>query len=138
MEAFSLLMRACGIAVLASVCILTVSRLSGSFAALLRICGALLIFAVFLGMLGNTVSALREAVLALSGNSFAGEAFELMLKALGIALVGRFCSDVCRDCGESTLANGIESVGRIAIFTISLPMMIEVLSLAGEILGMAG
>jgi stage III sporulation protein AD len=61
-----------------------------------------------------------------------------MLKGLGVALLGRLCSDICRDCGEQTLASGIESVGRIVIFSLSLPMMSDVLALAGEMLGRSG
>jgi stage III sporulation protein AD len=84
--------------------------------------------------LETVVGTLKDAINFDLENSFASRAFGVMLKGLGIALVGRFCSDICRDCGEQTLANGVESVGRIAIFALSVPMLVEILSFAYELL----
>lgn len=134
MDVFSILIRACGIAILASVCLMIVGKLSGAYSSVLRIGASLLIFGIFVSVFETVVAMLKGAVSFSSDNSFASKAFELMLKGLGIALIGRFCSDVCRDCGEQTLANGVESVGRIAIFGLSVPMLVEILSSACELL----
>lgn len=134
MDVFSVLMRACGIALLASVCLMIVGKLSGAYASVLRIGASLLIFGIFVSLLEAVAATLRGAVSFGADNSFASKAFELMLKGLGIALIGRFCSDICRDCGEQTLANGVECVGRMAIFALSVPMLVEILSSACELL----
>ena len=60
-----------------------------------------------------------------------------MLKALGMALVSKLCADVCRDSGETALAGGVESAGRIAILVLSLPTFAKILALVGEMLGYA-
>jgi len=127
-------MRACGVAILASVCLAVVGKLSGAYGAVLRIGASLLIFGIFVSVLGKVIGAIENLVSFGEEGNFASRAFGLMLKGLGIALVGRFCSDVCRDCGEQTLAGGIESVGRIAIFALSVPMLVEILSFACELL----
>ena len=129
-----MLMRACGIAILASVCLMVVGKLSGAYASVLRIGAALLIFGIFASALETVVGSLNEAVSFAEEGSFASRAFGLMLKGLGISFLGRLCSDVCRDCGEQTLANGVESVGKIAIFALAVPMLVEILSLAYELL----
>ncbi len=134
MDVFSILMRACGIALLASVCLMVVGKLSGTYGSVLRIGASLLIFGIFVSILETVVGTLKDAISFESESSFASRAFGVMLKGLGIALVGRFCSDICRDCGEQTLANGVESVGRIAIFALSVPMLVEILSFAYELL----
>ena len=134
MDVLSILMRACGIAILAAVCLMVVGKLSGAYASVLRIGASILIFGIFVSVLETVISTLKEAAYLGVEDSFASRAFELMLKGLGIALIGRFCSDICRDCGEQTLANGVESVGRMAIFAISVPMLIEILSFAFELL----
>ena len=127
-------MRACGVAILASVCLAVVGKLSGAYGAVLRIGASLLIFGIFVSVLGKVIGAIEDLVSFGEEGTFASRAFGLMLKGLGIALVGRFCSDVCRDCGEQTLAGGVESVGRIAIFALSVPMLVEILSFACELL----
>ena len=134
MELFSVFMRACGVAILASVCLAVVGKLSGAYGAVLRIGASLLIFGIFVSVLGKVIGAIEDLVSFGEEGTFASRAFGLMLKGLGIALVGRFCSDVCRDCGEQTLAGGVESVGRIAIFALSVPMLVEILSFACELL----
>ena len=127
-------MRACGVAILASVCLAVVGKLSGAYGAVLRIGASLLIFGIFVSVLGKVIGAIEDLVSFGEEGTFASRAFSLMLKGLGIALVGRFCSDVCRDCGEQTLAGGVESVGRMAIFALSVPMLVEILSFACELL----
>ena len=133
MELFSVLMRTCGVAILASVCLAVVGKLSGAYGAVLRIGASLLIFGIFILTAGNVIATIKNAVTFGTDGSFASRAFELMLKGLGIALIGRFCSDLCRDCEEQTLAGSVESVGRIAIFALSVPMLVEILSFAYEL-----
>lgn len=137
MDAFEIMMRACGIGVVAALCLAVIGRASGGYGFALRIGGAVLLFGIFLLAFTESVDALRTAAVAASGSSFAADAFGTMLKGLGVALLCRFCSDICIDCGEQTLASGVESVGRIVIFSLSLPMLTDILELAGEILGMS-
>lgn len=137
MDAFEIMMRACGIGVVAALCLVVVGRVSGGYGFALRIGGAVLLFGIFLLVFTESVDALRAVAIAASGSSFAADAFGTMIKGLGVALLGRFCSDICRDCGEQTLASGVESVGRIVIFSLSIPMLTDILELAGEILGMS-
>ena len=63
-------------------------------------------------------------------NSFVGVSISVMIKALGIALIGRICADVCKECGENGLAQGVELVAGIVIFSLSLPILSEILSFA--------
>lgn len=136
MDVFPLVLKACGIGVLAALCLVVVGQMSHGYATVLRICGALLLFGIFLLVLEGSVSAIEEAFFAADDIGVASEAFETMLKALGVALTSRFCSDVCRDCGEGTLAGAVESVGRIAIFALSVPTMVKLLGTAREMLQM--
>ncbi len=136
MDVFPLVLKACGIGVLAALCLVVIGQMSHGYATVLRICGALLLFGIFLLVLEGSVSAIEEAFFAADDIGVASEAFETMLKALGVALTSRFCSDVCRDCGEGTLAGAVESVGRIAIFALAVPTMVKLLGTAREMLQM--
>lgn len=57
-----------------------------------------------------------------------------LLKALGIFYLARFCQDLCLDFGQSALAVKIELAGRMAVFLLSLPLVIQVLQTALSLL----
>ena len=122
-----------GIAVLCSVCLVIIGQISGKMSFALRIGGSILIFGVLLLILRKNTEAISN-MLSVLGEGVALSAFSLMLKALGIAFVSKFCSDICRDCGEATLAGGVESVGKIAIISLCIPVVSEILGYASTIL----
>ena len=133
------LLRVCGVAILCSVCLLVMGRGSAGVASALRIGGGVLIFGSLLLILGKNVEVLEGLFDVVDGSAdLAARAFSLMLKALGIAFISKFCSDVCRDCGEATLAGGVESVGRLAIISLSLPVVAEIIGYASAILQSGG
>ena len=136
MDVFSVVLRACGIGIIAAICIVVVGQMSVGYAAALRIGGALILFGLFLFLLGGAIDSMSELMLdGEQGEKISG-ALGTMLKALGIALICRFCADMCRDCGEGTLAGAVESVGRIAIFALSVPIMLEIIGVAKQMLEM--
>ncbi len=60
----------------------------------------------------------------------------VMLKALGIAVVCGTCGDICRDCGEASIASCVETAGNLVILSLSLPLIREILDVAAELLSM--
>jgi stage III sporulation protein AD len=54
---------------------------------------------------------------------------ELLLKALAIALACNATASLCRDCGESALAEKAELAGKIAILSLCIPLLIRLLDL---------
>ncbi len=61
--------------------------------------------------------------------------FVLMLKALAISFCCKVSSEICRDCGENSLASGIELAGKISIVLISLPVVQQLLDIAKDMMG---
>ena len=125
----------CGVAVLSAVVICALGKYFGALGAALRIGGGILIFGMAAALLGESVGEIRSLLSFGKGTEgFSEGTFSLMLKALGIAFVSKFCADVCRDCGENTLAGGVESAGKIAMISLCLPILVEILSRASQIL----
>jgi len=58
--------------------------------------------------------------------------YSVMMKGLGIAVLGECASGICRDCGETSVAGGVETCTRISILLVSLPLLKELISIAGE------
>ena len=102
MNVFEIMTRACGVGVIAALCLALIGKTAEGYGFALRIGGAVLLFGIFLILFGESVGILRTLSEAVSVNGFATDALGVMLKGLGVALLGRLCSDICRDCGEQT------------------------------------
>ena len=133
-------LKVCGIAIVSLVLLLVLPRSSSGVGFAIRIAGAVVIFGVLLIIIGESVQELLDILSsnsALSGD-YPSKAFSLMLKALGITLLCKICADVCRDCGENTLAEGIEGVGRAVILSLCIPVISEILGYASDVMEMSG
>ena len=64
----------------------------------------------------------------------ATENFSFLLKSVGIGYVCQFSSDICADAGESAIASKIELVGRIAVLTMTVPVIGSLIDLIGQML----
>ncbi len=60
----------------------------------------------------------------------------ILMKALGIAILTQICADICRECGESGAAAGVELTGKIEILLLCLPLMNEILTAAQNLLSL--
>jgi stage III sporulation protein AD len=50
-----------------------------------------------------------------------------VLKILGIAYLSSFCSEICKDAGENSLAAKVEFSGKILILVLAIPILMAVL-----------
>lgn len=50
-----------------------------------------------------------------------------IFKILGIAYLASFCSEICRDAGESNIAAQVEFAGKILIIVLAIPILMAVL-----------
>lgn len=58
-----------------------------------------------------------------------------VLKIIGISYVAEFTSDVCKDCGYSSMANQVQVVGKLTVLCISMPILLALLETINGILG---
>lgn len=58
-----------------------------------------------------------------------------VLKIIGISYVAEFSSDVCKDCGYSSMANQVQVVGKLTVLCISMPILLALLETIDGILG---
>ncbi len=130
----SVFLKICGIGILASVCVLILGH--GTSSTYVRIGGGVVIFASSALLLSDAVSALSSIAAQAGGTTQTEEIFSLMLRALGISVIGRLCSNICRDCGEGTLAQGIEGAANTVILLMSLPLLSDIVEYARRVLEM--
>ena len=91
-------------------------------------CGVAILFAV--GSEISDIKAFFESAALSSGIEF--KFSEMLLKALGTALIAQLAADSARDNGQSALADKIELAGKVLILALSLPILKAVLQMITE------
>lgn len=111
-------------------------------AVLLRRSGGEMALLLALAVCGAAASLLLEPVQEL--RSFWEEAaawgdlplelFQPLIKTVGIALLSRTGSELCRDAGEGAMASVLETAGAVAAVVVSLPLFRAAWELLGSLL----
>ncbi|MBQ8208229.1 MAG: hypothetical protein IJZ89_05795 [Clostridia bacterium] len=120
----------CGAGILCLAALLCVKSLRENYAPLLRFASAVLFIGTALSMLSPLVSFADKTV----EKSGLIEYGRIVMKALGISYLTQITSGICRDCGENSIAGGVETVGKIELLLLALPLFNEVLTAAEEML----
>ena len=83
----------------------------------LAVCGAVLL------LLAEPLQEIRDFFTQLSDwGGLPVELFAPRVKTVGIALVSRTGSDLCRDAGEGAMASLVETAGAVTAILVSLPL----------------
>ena len=83
----------------------------------LAICGAVLF------LLAEPLGEIRDFFMQLSDwGGLPTELFAPLVKTVGIALVSRTGSDLCKDAGEGAMASLVETAGAVTAILVSLPL----------------
>lgn len=103
---------------------------------------AFLRMAVTVVSLGLVISMAATAVgyvtdLTAATGALDGEAWTILLKALGLAFLTETAASVCRDSGEAGLATWVETAGKLEILLLSFPLIRTVLDTVASLLGAA-
>lgn len=85
---------------------------------------------VFLGYLMLQLKPVIDFISNTAKESGMGGYFAILIKALAVALSCQVCAEICRDCGENTLASKVELAGKIGIIILSLPILQQLLMMA--------
>ena len=71
-----------------------------------------------------------EYAVTLSEKSGFGEYMPYVLKSLCIGFFGNVCGEICKDIGEGAIASGLQSVSKLSIIVVCLPLIKEITTLA--------
>jgi len=125
MDSFSV----CAVAMLCVVAATCIRSLKPEFSTVLRLAFCVLFGAMMLRAIGPLTRQLRVWT-----DAVAAEYTGILFRALGIAVLTHLTAELCRDCGESTVASGVETLGKLEILTLCLPLIGSVMEMAEEIL----
>lgn len=120
----------CAFGIFSAVLIAVVRQLRPELASLAAAVAGVVIFAYVIQGAVPFIKFLKNAATETGVESY----FTLMLKALTICICCKISSDICRDCGEVSLASRVELAGRVGIIIISLPIVQQLLEIAKDML----
>ena len=102
-------MRFCALCVTGALLAVLLKRTNPDMALLLAlaVCGAVLL------LLAEPLEEIRD---------LPAELFAPLVKTVGVALVSRTGSDLCRDAGEGAMASLVETAGAVIAILVSLPL----------------
>ena len=79
--------------------------------------------AIALLLLAEPLEEIRDFLTQLAdGGQLPAELFAPLVKTVGVALVSRTGSDLCRDAGEGAMASLVETAGAVIAILVSLPL----------------
>lgn len=122
--------RICAIGIVfAGLCVM-IKHFRGEFLVPTKMAATIIICAGTLTLIDPIIQYLYKIM----GEALPFEYMRIILKALAIALVVQICGEICRDCGENNIATGIETLGKIEIILISIPLINNIISMSKELL----
>lgn len=117
----------CGMAVISITALAVIRELRPSVAPVCAAAAGTVILGYLLSSSAPVISFLKQ----LDGITAGGIA--VMIKALGVAVCCQLTADICRDCGECSSAARVELAGKIGILLLSLPLIADIVKIAGEL-----
>ena len=119
------------LAVAAALCALVVKREAGGAALVLGLAAG----AVILGQVLGAAEAVRARMDERGERAGLSPAvLDPVIKTVGIAILTRISSEVCRDAGESGIAAAVETAGAVLALWIALPLLRAVLDTVTSLL----
>ena len=101
----------------------------GELSFAVSVAGILVVFGV---VILSVEGLLREVTEILNTGGFS-EYVEILIKALGVAILTHIAASVCKGCGEVSIAGAVEFAGKAEILLLSLPMIEKLLKYTAEI-----
>ena len=93
-------------------------------AVLLSIAAGVTIFLFVLGKVSSIIQVLENLARSADVNNFY---LTTILKIVGIAYIGDFGAQVCRDAGESAIASKVEFAAKVLVLIVALPIVVGLL-----------
>ena len=115
----------------AVICAMTVKEQKPQFAALVSLAAGILISYNAVFRL-KTISQLFENLTEYT--AIRSSWFLILMKIVGISYVSEFLSEICKDAGYHAIAGQIEIFGKVAILTVSTPVILALFQTVTEFL----
>lgn len=120
-----------GIGLIALIIIVILKQYKPEFAMYVSLAAGVLIFLLIATKISGIIDVLKSIASKASINS---EFIMLLIKITGIAILTEFAVSICKDSGETSIANKVDLGGKVIIMSMSIPIMSSLLETIIKIL----
>lgn len=120
-----------GVGIIALIIIIIIKQYRPEF----TIYVSLIAGAIILMLIMDKLSAIISLLTSLSSKTAINNEFlVLLIKITGIAFLTEFAVSICKDAGESAIANKVDMGGKVIIISMSIPIIASLLETVVKIL----
>ena len=120
-----------GVGIIALIVIIIMKQYRPEFAIYISILAGILIIWLIFGRLSEIINLIQSIT---SKTKINNKYLSIILKITGIAILTEFAVSICKDSGESSIANKIEMGSKIVIISMSIPIISSLLEVMIKIL----
>ena len=120
-----------GIGLIALIIIVILKQYRPEFALYVSLIAGILIIALVLGKISGIIEILKSLA---SKTSINNQFLILLIKISGIAILTEYAVSICKDTGESAIANKIDLGGKVIIMAMSIPIISSLLETVLKVL----
>lgn len=119
------------IGLISLVIIIIVKQYKPEFALYVSLAASILILMIVFDKLFDVINLLNNLA---SKTAINATFIALLIKITGIAILTEFAVSICKDCGETAIANKMDIGGKIMIIAVSVPIISSLLETVVKIL----
>ncbi len=101
------------------------------YAIYISLVGCILIFYLGITKLEIIINTIKKIQTYISLNQ---TYIAILIKIIGITYIAEFSSNICKDCGQTAVANQIELVGKLTILATGMPILLALLDTINDFL----
>lgn len=120
-----------GIGLITLIITLILKEYKKGFAIYPILIGGMIILFFSLNVFENIIDFIEELT---SQSSINNEFFKILLKITGISILVEYAVSICKDLGESAIANKIDLGGKVIIISMSIPIISTTMSTLTKLL----
>ncbi len=120
-----------GIGLITLIITLILKEYKKEFAIYPILIGGMIILFFSLNVFENIIDFIEELT---SQSSINNEFFKILLKITGISILVEYAVSICKDLGESAIANKIDLGGKVIIISMSIPIISTTMSTLTKLL----
>ena len=122
-------LKICGIAIICAVVCILIKNYQSGFLIPTRISGTIILYSAAIVFL----SPLVKYMLGIMDGVISAQHIELIIKSMSIAYITQATSEICKECGENSLAMGVDTIGKMEILILAIPLIESLIRMAGEL-----
>lgn len=122
-----------GVALVCASLVVLIRKYASEFAVPMSLIASMIILIISIVFASSLFDKIEEIA---DNSSISSQNLKVIFKALGVCYITQIGKDVCKDCGESAIADKVDLAGKITIAAMSLSLVSEVLSIILEIIGL--